>query len=146
MPVLKYFAAVWIAFMFYTASSILVGAVGVSAYNQLAAEKEKLLSNMRRLQSLNEEFAGIKEALRYDADTISVYARELGYGEAGERFIRIAGLNVKQNSRLSAGENFIPAPPEYVSDKTLRIISIVIAFSIIICLGIVDILRFVKES
>ncbi|MDR2097637.1 MAG: septum formation initiator family protein [Spirochaetaceae bacterium] len=145
MPVLKYLASLWIAIMFYAVSSLFAGASGFSAYDQLNIQKEKQLANLRRLEAINEEIAGIKEALTYDGDTIYLYAREHGYGGINERFIRIAGLNGKQKSRLSAGEIFLPALPEYVSDKTLRIVSISIALSMILCFGVVDILRFAKN-
>jgi cell division protein FtsB len=145
MPILKYFVSLWIALMFYAISSLFAGASGFSAYDQLNVQKEKQLANLRRLQAINEEITGIKEALIYDSDTIYLYARELGYGSSSERFIRIAGLNGKQKNRLSAGEIFFPTPPEYVSDKTLRVISIAIALAMTLCFGVVDLLRFVKN-
>ncbi|MDR2660370.1 MAG: septum formation initiator family protein [Spirochaetaceae bacterium] len=145
MPSLKYLAVLWIALMFYALSSLLVGAMGLFAYKQLNEEKEKQIANLHRLQILNEEFTGIKNSLVNDNDTIYLHARELGYGDGGERFIRIAGLNGKQKNRVSAGELFLPVEPEYVSDKTLRIISIAIALSMTLCIGIVDLLRFVKN-
>jgi cell division protein FtsB len=146
MPALKYLTALWIAVLFYAVSSLLTGAAGFSAYGQLSAEKEKLLANIRQLQTINEEFLETKEALLYDADTISTRARELGYGGADERFIRIAGLSRKTDGRMSAGEYFLPAEPLYVKDRTLRVISLAIAFSMMVCLGIVDVLRYVKEA
>jgi cell division protein FtsB len=145
MPVLKYLASLWTALMFYAISSLFAGASGFSAYDQLNAQKEKLLANLRRIEAVNEEIMGMKEALTYDNDTIYLYARELGYGGGDERFIRIAGLNGKQKNRLSAGEIFLPAAPEYINDKTLRIIAITIALSMILCFGIVDLLRSVKN-
>lgn len=146
MPALKYLAALWIALLFYAVSSIMAGAAGFSAYNQLGAEKEKLLVNIRHLQDINSEFAETKDALLHDTDTVSVYARELGYGDTDEYFIRIAGLNGKPNGRMYSGDYYFPSAPLYVNDKTLRIISLAIALSMIICLGIVDVLRFVKEA
>ncbi|MDR1149621.1 MAG: septum formation initiator family protein [Spirochaetaceae bacterium] len=146
MPVLKYLAALWIALLFYAVSSLLIGAMGLFAYEQLNVEKEKLFDNLHRLQILNEEFTGIQNALVNDNDTIYLHARELGYGDSGEHFIRIVGLPGKNKNRVSAGELLIPAAPEYVDDKTLRIISIAIALSITLCIGIVDLLRLVKNS
>ncbi|MDR1149338.1 MAG: septum formation initiator family protein [Spirochaetaceae bacterium] len=146
MPALKYLAALWIALLFYAVSSLLIGAMGLFAYEQLNVEKEKLFDNLHRLQILNEEFTGIQNALVNDNDTIYLHARELGYGDSGEHFIRIVGLPGKNKNRVSAGELLIPAAPEYVDDKTLRIISIAIALSMILCIGIVDLLRLVKNS
>ncbi|MDR2803374.1 MAG: septum formation initiator family protein [Treponema sp.] len=146
MSAVKYLAALWAALIFYAVSSMFSGAMGFFAYNQLNAEKEKQLSNLHHLQTINEEFTGVRDALIYDKDTIYLRARELGYGDSGERFIRIAGLNGKQKNRVSAGELFIPVDPEYVDDRTLRIASIVIALSLIICMGIVDLMHLVKKS
>ncbi|MDR2444551.1 MAG: septum formation initiator family protein [Spirochaetaceae bacterium] len=145
MQILKYFAALWFALMFYAASSLFTGAAGFSAYNQLNTEKEKQLANLRRLQAANEDIRGKKEALIYDNDTISVYARELGYGSGKERFIRIAGLNGKQQNRISAGELFLPVMPDYIDDKTLRIVSLAIAFAITFSFAIVDIVQSIKK-
>ena len=146
MQILKYLAAVWFAIMFYAASSLFSGATGFSPYDQLNAEKEKQAANLRRLQTINEDIRGRKEALIYDNDTISVYARELGYGSGKERFIRIAGLNGKQKNRISAGEVFLPVPPDYVDDKTLRIVSAAIAFAIILSFAVVDMLHSIKKA
>jgi cell division protein FtsB len=145
MPVFKYLASLWTALMVYALLSLFAGASGFSAYDQLNVQKEKQLANLRRIEAINEEIMGIKEALTYDSDTIYLYARELGYGSGDERFIRIAGLNGKQKNRLSAGEIVLPADPEYASDKTLRVISITIALALALCLGIVDLLRSVKN-
>jgi hypothetical protein len=145
MPVLKYFISLWTALIFYALASLFAGASGFSAYDQLKSQKERQLTNIRRIEAINEEITGVKDALIYDSDTIYLYARELGYGGGNERFIRIAGLNGKQKTRLSAGEIVLPAAPEYVSDKTLRIISITIALSMSLCFGIVDLLRSVKN-
>jgi hypothetical protein len=145
MPALKYIVTLWIALLFYAVSSLIIGGMGIFAYGQLNVEKEKLLDNMRHLQILNEEFTGIRNALANDNDTIYLHARELGYGDSNERFIRIAGLAGKNKNRVSAGELLIPSAPEYVNDKTLRIISIAIALSMTLCLGIVDLLRLVKN-
>jgi hypothetical protein len=146
MPALKYLAALWIAVLFYAVSSLLIGAMGLFAYEQLNIENEKLFDNLHRLQILNEEFTGIQNALVNDNDTIYLHARELGYGDSGDHFIRIVGLPGKNKNRVSAGELLIPAVPEYVDDKTLRIISIAIALSMTLCIGIVDLLRLVKNS
>ena len=145
MQILKYIAALWFAVMLYATSSLFAGAAGFSAYKQLNAEKEKQIAQLRRLQAINEDIRGKKEALIYDNDTISVYARELGYGSDKERFIRIAGLNGKQKNRISAGELFLPVLPGYIDDKTIRIVSAALAFAIILSFAVVDMLHAIKK-
>ncbi|MDR2343798.1 MAG: septum formation initiator family protein [Spirochaetaceae bacterium] len=146
MQILKYLAALWIALIFYAVSSLFAGAAGFSAYGQLNSEKEKQLANLRRLQAINQDIRGKTEALIHDEDTISVYARELGYGNGKEHFIRIAGLDGKQKNRISAGELLLPGVPGGVDDKSLRIASIAIALAIILSFAVVDILHPVKKA
>ncbi|GMO48902.1 MAG: hypothetical protein Ta2B_30420 [Termitinemataceae bacterium] len=146
MRLLKYAVPVWVALIFYAAASLTVGAAGINAYKSLSSEREKQMANLTALQTLNEELQGVEEALRYDEDTIAVYARDLGFGSSDERFIRIVGFNEKHKQTLDAGEVIRALDPSYVDDKTLRIIAVVIAISLVLCIIIVDILQFVKNS
>jgi cell division protein FtsB len=146
VPILKYLIAIWVAIVFYALASFTVGAFGMNAYSQLNEQREKQMENVAKLQALNEELSGIKEALRYDNDTIAVYARDLGFGTQDERFIRIVGLDNKHKEALYAGEVVNTESPGYVDDKTLRIISVIIALSLMLCIAVVDILQFVKNA
>jgi cell division protein FtsB len=146
MRALKYLVSLWVAVIFYAAASTMVGAVGINAYASLDEEREKQEINLAALQSLNEELLGIEEALRYDEDTIAVYARDLGFGASEERFIRIVGFNEKHKQALDPGEALRAVDPTYVDDKTLRVIAAAIAVCLLLCIAVVDILQFVKNS
>ncbi|GMO29033.1 MAG: hypothetical protein Ta2F_04440 [Termitinemataceae bacterium] len=146
MRVLKYFSAIWVALLFYSVSSILVGAMGLDAYKQLNEQRIKQIENLTKLKSTNEELLGLREALNYDYDTIAVYARALGFGTSDERFIKIVGVDEKQTKIPDAGEIVNTTALKYVEDKTLRIISIVIALSMAGCIAIVDVLQFIRNA
>ncbi|MDR0539508.1 MAG: septum formation initiator family protein [Spirochaetaceae bacterium] len=146
MRTLKYLFPVWLGIAFYCVAAIVTGPSGISAYKQLEAEKQKQIENIYTLNVTRERLEGLKSALIYDEDTISVYARDLGYGTADERFVRIVGLLSGQTAPdLTAGEVYIYDTPIYKDDKTLRIIALIIAaFSFFIIL-LVDVLLFIKN-
>ncbi|GMO31827.1 MAG: hypothetical protein Ta2B_12860 [Termitinemataceae bacterium] len=146
MRAIKYLVPLWTAILFYAFSSIAVGAVGMGAYKQLLVQHEQQLANLQSLQEKTEELSGIQEALRYDYDTIVVYARDMGFGTSDEKFIRIVGLNGKHKELPDAGEVVSRGELDYVDDKTLRIISVIIAVSMMVCIAIVDVLRFIKNA
>jgi cell division protein FtsB len=134
MGIRKYLFALWVAIAVYTLSSVLTGASGLSAYKQLAAERDKQRANIEALQSLNLELEGTTDALKYDSDTIRVYARELGYGGPQERFVRIAGLSGVKKQRMTAGQVTVPQKPGSIPDQTLQIYSICAGFAVFLLL------------
>jgi cell division protein FtsB len=144
--VLKYFTSIWIALLFYAVTSFLFGAVGIFTYKQLNDEREIQIANLKKIQEINEKLTGRRDALAYDADTITVFARELGFGNTNEHFMRIVGLKDISKQQSETGNIIRLKEIEYVDDKTIRIISIAIAISLLICIGIVDLLQFVKNT
>jgi len=120
----KYLLIPWIMLAVYTILSIYNGPAGIVSYRALLAEREKILENLEKLQLANQELEGTLTALHTDAETIRVKARELGYGEQNERFIRIVGLPGGRPSNLRPGmirSAILPAP---VSVSAHRIITL----------------------
>jgi cell division protein FtsB len=141
MRVLKYLMALWAAAAVYSILSVSVGAMGISAYNQLKEERNNQQANLETLRLINRELEGDMDALRYDSDTIEVYARELGYGRAGTGFARIVGLGGFKKPRTIPGRLIPLRYPGAVSNKTLRIISLMAGLAVFIVLGIPDLLK-----
>jgi hypothetical protein len=79
---------------------------------------------MEELKHINSSLGGTIDSLRYDSDTIAVYARELGYGTREERFIRIVGLPSSSKKRVSAGQLLLHSLYQAIPDKTLRLVSV----------------------
>ena len=128
MKLYKYFLVPWFSLAIYTFLSIYNGPAGIVSYRELMAERYKILENLDKLHTINRELEGTMDALLYDAETIQVKARELGYGENEERFIRIVGLPGGRPSELKPGmirTAIIPA----AFGKSYRLISI--------CLGLI---------
>ncbi|MDR2028479.1 MAG: septum formation initiator family protein [Treponema sp.] len=141
MRALKYIIAPWAAAVVYSLFSLFSGTMGFSAYTQLSTERDKQQANMEALQGINKDLEGLMDALRYDSDTLSVYARELGYGSEEERFIRIVGLAGAKKQRILAGQIIRPRTPDSIPDRAIRIFSLSIGLAVSVCLGISDFLK-----
>jgi cell division protein FtsB len=138
MRALKYIISLWTAAAVYSLFSLFSGTMGFSAYKQLRMERDKQQANMEALQRINKDLEGAMDALRYDSDTIAVYARELGYGSEEEHFIRIVGLPGAKKQRITAGQIIRPRMPDSIPDKAIRILSLSIGLAVFIWLGISD--------
>jgi cell division protein FtsB len=141
MSAFKYLLALWAAIAVYGVSSALAGAIGLSAYQQLLADRDKQWENMKTLQLINGELENTKNSLLYDRDAIAVYARELGYGKKDERYIRIVGLGGMKNPHTSTGQLIRAGKPDFVSDQTLKIIALCAGLAVFALLLISDMLR-----
>jgi cell division protein FtsB len=127
MKIGKYLLVPWFSLAVYTVLSVYNGPGGIVPYRELQAERQKILENLDKLQLINFEMEGAMDALRYDPETIRIRARELGYGENNERFVRIVGLPGGRYTEMKPGmirTTVLPSP----SGKAHRLIAI--------CLGL----------
>jgi len=131
--------------MIYALLSFLYGVMGFSAYHQLEKEQAKQEINIENLKQINQELKDTMNSLLYDKDTLAVYAREQGYASASEKFIRIVGLGGNQKTRNSAGEVVAVLDPQYIPDRTLRIIATCTGITILICLAMFDLMKILRE-
>jgi hypothetical protein len=97
----------------------------------MQAERIRLYENQKKLEDTNTEYQNIKNNLIGDHDSLSVYARQLGYGREGEEYIRIMGLGIAINTDMPAGEVSYALSPVYISDTTIKIISLLFALAVL---------------
>jgi cell division protein FtsB len=138
MRAVKYLLALWISVMVYAGMSLLAGGKGISAYHELQEEQKKQESNMETLERINTELENKKNALLYDHDTIRIYARDLGFGERDEQFVRIVGLGQAGKAPLLPGEITTAEEPRSMSNKTISLISIFAALAVLIAFLVQD--------
>jgi hypothetical protein len=119
----KYLLVPWAAISLYAVSVLFAGAAGISSYKDLLLERNKILNNIEDLETINRELEATMDSLLYDSDAISVWARELGYGEDSERFVRIVGLPSVRHREIKPGTVKTAAKPGFVHDTPLRICS-----------------------
>jgi hypothetical protein len=137
----KYLFVPWLTLAVYTAASMYNGAAGVGPYRDLLQERDKMLENLERLQFINQQMEGTMDALLYDSETIRIKARELGYGAAEDRFVRIVGLPGVRHSDLKPGIIRTASQPLYASDKAYRLMSLCIGLLLFSLFLAGDILR-----
>jgi cell division protein FtsB len=146
MRLSKYLLALWTAVAVYTLMSLCAGSIGLAAYGELFAEREKQKQNIEKLGLINEELENAKNALLYDRDTIAVYARELGFGEKNEKFVRIVGFTGNRKPRTSPGDVVIAVKPVFMQDRIIRLISIFAGFAVLVAFLVSDILEYKTEK
>lgn len=121
MRCFKYLIGIWTAIAVYSLFSLLSGPRGISAYNQLLSERDMQWSNIKELAFLNEELERAQKNLIYDQDTLLIHARQIGYAEEDEQFIRIVGLTSSKNTFMTTGKIYFTGNPDYISDKIIKI-------------------------
>jgi len=138
MRFIRYFLVIWTFFFVYTFFSFFLGQNGVSARKHLEAERVRLNENLIKLENINTDYQNIKNNLKVDQDSLSVYARQLGYGREGEEYIRIMGLGIAINTDMPAGQVNYTVNPVFISDTTIKIISLLFALAVLVFLLIRD--------
>jgi len=139
MRFVRYMLVPWTAMAVYAFFSFFLGQNGLYARKHLEAERIKLLENQKSLENTKKDFLKTKNNLMYDRDTLSVYARQLGYGTAEEKFIRIKGLNVAVSADMPAGKVLYATAPEFISDTAIKIISVFFGLAVLVFFLVKDI-------
>ena len=145
MRAAKYFFSIWAGVLIYASLSLLFGARGLSALQQLENEQKKQTDNLESLKLINRELKDVTDSLLYDGNTLAVHARGQGYATEQERFIRIVGLGLNQKDNPSPGKVIIAADPQYTPQRTIMIISFCAGASVFICMVVFDVLRHFRE-
>ena len=132
MRFLRYLLVPWTVFVVYSFFSFVFGQNGLYVRKHLEEEYLRLAKNYAVLQHNNNDMLRMRDNLIYDLDAFSVYMRQLGYGNRGERFIRIKGVSAAINVEMPAGEVFYTVGPEYISDKVIKIISTLFGLTVLV--------------
>jgi len=131
MRFIRYFLVIWTFFIVYTSLSFFWGQNGLYARRHWEAERVRLSENLKKLEKINVDYQNVRNNLMEDQDSLSVYARQLGYGREGEEFIRIMGLGIAINTDMPAGQVNYAENPDFISDTTIKIISLLFALVIL---------------
>jgi len=131
MRFIRYFPVVWTFFFVYTFFSFFWGQNGVHARKHMEAERVRLYENLKKLENINLDYQNIRNNLMIDWDSLSVYARQLGYGREGEEYIRVMGLGIAINTDMPSGQVFYTVNPAFIPDMTIKIISLLSALAVL---------------
>jgi cell division protein FtsB len=139
--IFKYLIGIWTAIAVYSIFSFLSGPNSISSYNQLLLEREKQIANLNELEIINEELEKERNNLLFDYDTLMVHARQIGYAQEDERFIRIVGLENIKTAPIITGKVYLVREADYISDKKIKITALcsgLIVFSFFLMLDLVE--------
>jgi len=131
MRFIRYFLVIWTFFIVYTSCSFFWGQNGLYVRRHLDAERVRLYESLKKLENINIDYQNIRNNLMGDPDSLSVYARQLGYGREGEEYIRIMGLGIAINTDMPAGQVSYTESPDFISDTTIKIISLLFALVVL---------------
>jgi cell division protein FtsB len=135
---MRYFLVIWTFFFVYTFFSFFLGQNGLYARKHLEAERIRLYEHLKRLENTKVDYQNIRNNLIRDQDSLSVYARQLGYGREGEEYMRIMGLGIAINTDMPAGQVNYTVSPVFVSDMKIKTISLLSALAVFAFLLIRD--------
>ena len=124
MKALKYLVVPWAAFAVYSLISLFYGDMGFSAHEQLRAERDIQQANLGKLNIINGDLEKAQKSLLYDSDAIEVYARQLGYSQENEQFIRIVGLGRDKAPFVMIGEALAASAPGFLPAKYIVLIAV----------------------
>jgi cell division protein FtsB len=130
----------WTAVLVYAFFSFVLGQDGLYARKHLEAEHLRLVENQKTLEQTKSDFLKIKDNLTSDRDTLSVYARQLGYGTEDEKFIRIKGLSVAVNTNMPAGRVLYAAGADFIADSVIKMIAAFFALTILVFFLVKDLI------
>jgi cell division protein FtsB len=130
----------WIFVVAYAVMNFFASSRGFFAYNDLLEEQARQEANLKELARINEELENTQNALLYDPDTIRVYARDLGFGEEGEQFVRIVGLGQNRKAPLFPGEVVVAEERRPMDSRTIGLISLFAALAALIAFVVQDML------
>ena len=145
MKIFRYLIPLWVGVFVYTILTIGFGAKGISSFNQLELENDKVMANIEHLQNINGELINTRDSLYLNRENFAVYARELGFAAPGENFIRIVGLGSPQKPVSSSGQVISPRAPEYTPEIVFQLLSFFVALTVFISMSAYDFLQYFKD-
>jgi len=128
----------WTVLLVYSFFSFFLGQNGLYARRHLETEHQRLTENRNSLEATNRNFLRAKDSLLNDDDALSVYARQLGFGNPGEEFIRVVGLGVAANVNVPSGQVLYSTAPHYIPNSTIKIIAMIFGLAALAFLLIHD--------
>ncbi|GAB6392156.1 MAG: putative septum formation initiator subfamily [Treponematales bacterium] len=145
MKAVRYLLVPWTGVAVYALLALHSGPVGSASYRQLLAGRESAEANLERLKAVNQELERAKDALLYDADTLAVRARELGYARPGEKFLRVVGLADPYRRRPAPGEVYAAPARKFIPGPTLLLIALASSAVVFLALALFDFLVFLRR-
>jgi len=131
MSYLKIILPLFAGTVIYSLAAIFAGPKGIMPMMHLQKEREVIRQNLDYLHNTGDTLEIKLNNLSADADTISVYAHELGFISEGEQLIKLAGFSGGIDRNYHAGTALRSKKAEYLPEwicKTTAVLSGLLSF------------------
>ncbi len=119
-------ASAYIGLAVYCLLSLLLGPMGMTAYEDLETRVRGMRENLARLESLNAEARARKDSALSDPESLALEARTLGYVGPGQVVVRL-GFPEPSPEPGDLGTLVPFAPPRGMEDAELKAASLAAA-------------------
>jgi hypothetical protein len=148
--------ALWFGCLVYAVLAFSIGEKGLVVYGSLVKEQYRLKENFEAIRKINIELNirnillgsnenDMNNPILADLDTILKEARNMGYGLPGEIVVHFNGVERKEKIYIDPGNPEYAFRAKGVSDRILKIISLLLAIALLLCLILPDILAFCRH-
>ncbi len=118
---IKFLSAAFIGTLVYVSVSVVFGRNGAVVYDHLKTQKKEIAAATEAIQKINAELELEYAALLKDKDVIAAYARRLDYVGAGEKLVKITGMQQFQKTLYDTGTPLKRTDAYYIPEKICKI-------------------------
>lgn len=118
---IKFLSAAFIGTLVYVSVSVVFGRNGAVVYDHLQTQKKEIAAATEAIQKINAELELEYTALLKDKDVIAAYARRLDYVSAGEKLVKITGMQQFQKTLYDTGTALKRADAYYIPEHICKI-------------------------
>lgn len=135
----KYLLVFLSGIILYIGLSLFLGENSFKNLSSLVEQKKAIVKHKVDLEDIRTELSLEVAALNNDKAIIASYARKLDYVADGEKLIKINGLRPYQRTLYDTGSVVRYIPDEFLSEKIIKISSVVFSFIVFLILFLWDI-------
>lgn len=110
----------------YVFFSVCLGQNGIWASLQIEQQKNELTIKFKELEKQNTELLLRHQALMYDRDVISAYARKIGFVADNEKIVKISGLPHQFDAIQSVGTPYFKTPIKFVPEWICKLFGLIL--------------------
>lgn len=137
----KYLLTLFLGTFCYVMLSVTVGQNSIRSISQMEEQKRLVSRRTTEIQNINSELTLELNALQNDKAVIASYAHKLDYVRDDEKLVKINGLKPAQTALYDTGKVLRHEEPEFLGEKSCKIISVFLAALCFIIFVLYDLSR-----
>lgn len=138
MKRVKYLLVAAVTVFVYVILSVTAGQNSFASFDNLNEQKKEIAKRVSDIESINDELKLEYYALQNDKAVIAAYAHKLDYVSDGEKLVKVNGLTPFQTNIYDTGTVKKHTEPEFLSEKTIKIISLCAGLLALVVIFMID--------